>query len=526
METPATTDPGSRILHPASRIAPPLLYEINTRCWLSQFSDTRGRGLTLATVPDSVFGRWQELGVTHVWLMGVWATGPRSRSVSLAAANFRREAVQAPAGPGDEDIGGSPYAIAGYFVPETLGGESGLQVFRQRLHRRGMRLILDFIPNHVGLDHPWLSERPDLFVQGRHETPETFAQNTRAGLRHFAHGRDPHFPPWTDTAQLDYRLPATRDAMLESLLAVAARCDGVRCDMAMLVLKDVFEKTWARFPIQAGASGLFDQNIPDSAGTEFWPEAIALTKQAHPGCLFLAEVYWGLEERLQSLGFDYTYDKELYDELVRRNPAGVQRRVLEAAPRFLDAGIHFLENHDEARIASILSLEEHRAAALLVLGLPGMRLLYHGQLEGALDMVPVQLRRHRSEPIQEEIVRMYRQLFAGLRRTAVGRGKVAVLKPCEASLGNPTAQNFVLVQWQAEPPDFDLVAVNLAPHRSQCYARPAIQNMADHAWLIEDRVGSEVYRRSGGGLEDPGLYLDMPGHGAQLLHFKAAPECR
>ena len=121
---------------------------------------------------------------------------------------------------------------------------------------------------------------------------------------------------------------------------------------------------------------------------------------------------------------------------------------------------------------------------------------------------------------------MYRQLFAGLRRTAVGRGTATLLRPREASPGNPTAQNFVLVQWQAEPPDFDLVAVNLAPHRSQCYARPAIQNMADHAWLIEDRVGSEVYRRSGGGLEDPGLYLDMPGHGAQLLHFKAAPECR
>jgi len=127
--------------------------------------------------------------------MGVWATGPRSRSVSLAAVNFRREAGKTPAGPGDEDIGGSPYAIAGYSVPETLGGESALQAFRQRLHRRGMRLILDFIPNHVGLDHRWLHERSELFVQSPREVSGTFAQKTRAGIRWLATAKIPIFRP-------------------------------------------------------------------------------------------------------------------------------------------------------------------------------------------------------------------------------------------------------------------------------------------------------------------------------------------
>src|SRR4029077_12472195 len=223
----------------------------------------------------------------------------------------------------DLNIAGSPYAIADYRVPEALGGEAGLQQFRQKLHGLGMKLLFDFVPNHVGLDHSWVHERPELFVSSPAGAPGAFAQETAGGRRWLAHGKDPYFPPWSDTVQLNYLQPATRFAMQEELRGVANRCDGVRCDMAMLVLNDVFVRTWANL-LPAGETR---NDLP-----EFWAEAIAATKRAHPDFLFLAEVYWGLEQRLQSLGFDYTYDKELYDDLVRRNPAGVQQRLLNATP--------------------------------------------------------------------------------------------------------------------------------------------------------------------------------------------------
>ena len=489
----------------------PLLYEINTRWWLNELSDRHGGPVTLADVPDSEFARWRQLGFTHLWLMGVWTTGPRSRAAALASADLRRACGEVGEQACETVIAGSPYAIAEYRVPPALGGESGLQEFRRRLHERGIRLLLDFVPNHAGLDHPWLNERPELFVQSPAREPGTFAQETRAGARWLAHGRDPNFPPWTDTAQLDYRQPATRSAIKQVLLGIAGRCDGVRCDMAMLVLNDVFAKTWAEFPLL---------NSSTNGNSEFWQEAISSTKQAHPDFLFLAEAYWDLEERLQSLGFDYTYDKKLYDALIQRNPVSVQQHLVEAAPQFVAASAHFLENHDEPPIASILSPAEHRAAALVILSLPGMRLLHDGQLEGACVKTPIQLSRRCAGPRRVEVEQMYEQMLGALRKTAVGRGNGRVLRPREAWAGNPTASNIILVQWQAGPPEFDLAAVNLAPQRSQCYAPLDIENLAGHNWLMQDLLGTEEYRRDGAGLQRHGLFLDLPGHGAQLFHFK------
>jgi hypothetical protein len=487
----------------------PLLYEINTRCWLNELSDQTGRSITLANVPDAEFTRWRRLGFTHIWLMGVWTTGPRSRAVSLANEGLPQERASGMlSGERMSTIGGSPYAIAEYRVPEPLGGETGLQAFRRALRERGMKLILDFVPNHVGLDHRWVKEQPEFFAQSPAAAPGTFRQETGVGSRWLAHGRDPNFPPWTDTVQLDYRNPAVPSAMQGLLSAVADRCDGVRCDMAMLVLSDVFARTWDRLPFPGDPAD----------GSEFWPAAISATKQTRPDFLFLAEAYWGMEQRLQSLGFDYTYDKELYDKLLRRNAAGVQQHLLEAPPQFIARGAHFLENHDEARVASVLSPAEHRAAALLILSLPGMRLLHDGQLAGAAIKAPVQWERRPAESPREDVARMYEQMLGALQKTAVGRGTVGIVKPREAWAGNSTAQNVVILQWQAEPPEFDVVVINLAPHRGQCCAPLRLEKRADHHWLMKDLLGGEEHRRSGDELCHQGLYLDLPAHGAQLFH--------
>src|SRR5438477_1443724 len=301
--------------------------------------------------------------------MGVRPTGTRSRAAALAGPNSLRALAEILPDWQEKDIAGSPFAIADYTVANELGGELELEKFRENLHGHGLRLLLDFVPNHLGLDHSWIVERPELFVQGPAQAPGTFLSQTKSGARWLAHGKDPNFHPWIDTAQLDYSRTETRAAMMELLQSIAIRCDGVRCDMAMLLLNDVFAKSWADFPRPEA------QSVTER---EFWADAIQAVKKSQPDFLFLGEVYWDLEARLQSLGFDYTYDKRLYDYLVQRNPAEAQRHLLSLTPEFVAASSHFLENHDEPRIASLLSLREHRAAALLTLGLPGLRLLPDG----------------------------------------------------------------------------------------------------------------------------------------------------
>ena len=154
----------------------PLLYEVNTRCWLRALSEKSGTAITLANVPDSEIAGWAKLGFTHIWLMGVWTTGPRARAEALKHADLRKAYDQVLPGWRDEDVGGSPYAIGDYQVPAALGGEAGLGAFRQRLHEHGLKLVLDFVPNHVGLDHPWVAERPELFVQ----SPPKFPARSRS----------------------------------------------------------------------------------------------------------------------------------------------------------------------------------------------------------------------------------------------------------------------------------------------------------------------------------------------------------
>ena len=487
----------------------PLLYEINTRCWLRALSEKSGASITLADVPDSEFAGWQKRGFTHIWLMGVWTTGPCARGEALQHPDLRQAYDQVLPGWQEADVAGSPYAIGDYLVPPALGGEAGLVEFRRKLHQHGLKLVLDFVPNHVGLDHPWVRERPDLFVQSPGDTPGTFAQQTPAGVRWLARGKDPYFAPWTDTVQLDYRRPATRTAMTQLLQSIAGRCDGLRCDMAMLVLTEVFLKTWERFQV----------SVPPPA-SEFWASAIPAIRQAHPGFLFLAEAYWGLEARLQALGFDYTYDKALYDRLVYRDGAGTQRHLLGMNPEALAGSAHFLENHDEPRIASILSPAEHRAAALLILGLPGMRFLHEGQLSGARLKIPVQLARCPAEPLPAVVAGIYEPMLSALPGTAVGQGRCELCHPRAAWPGNSTAQHFVIAQWQRQALEFDLVVVNLAPHRSQCYAPLNRDNLATHNWAMTDLLGPERFKRSGDDLKNQGLYLDLPAHGAQLFHFE------
>lgn len=494
----------------------PLVYEVHTRQWLRALSDTAGERVSLAEVPDHVLDDLAAYEVTHLWLMGVWPCGPMARSEALRLPDLRRAYDDALPAWTELDVAGSPYAVSAYTVAEDLGGEAGLAALRARLRTRGIRVLLDFVPNHTGRDHPWVEDRPELFVSADAPFAGSFPVQTPSGSRHLAHGADPFFPPWTDTVQLDHRREDTRRALSNTLMALAERCDGVRCDMAMLVLEDVFAKTWHRVP----------PTSPSARG-DLWTDAISRVKRAHPEFLFLAEAYWDLEERLCAAGFDAAYDKTLYDRIVHDRPADVRAHVLGLGARNARR-VHFLENHDEPRVAALLDLPRHRAAALTVLGLPGMRLLHDGQLEGRRRFARVQLARRAEAPQESaspEVAALYQRLLRALPQTAVGRGIGRALDPWPAWHGNPSHQNFILVQWQEHNRDdaFELVVANLGSHRAQCRAPLDARGLTAHTWMLTDVLGQERWVRAGEALAREGLFLDVEAHAAQLFHFAPAP---
>lgn len=275
-----------------------------------------------------------------------------------------------------EDNVGSPYCVKQYGVDEHLGGPEGLAVARRELARRGIKLILDFVPNHVAPDHPWVIHQPEYFVQGNTDDakndPASFLET---GGKVFACGRDPYFPAWPDVLQLNAFHPGLRQAVIETLSDIAGQCDGVRCDMAMLLINAIFERTWGSLAGQRPA-------------TEYWVDVISAIKKAHPDFLFMAEAYWDLEWELQQQGFDYCYDKRLYDRL-EHDAAESVRLHLCADLGYQGKLVRFIENRDEPRALSAFSSQKERAAAVVMATIPGAKLFHEGQFEGRKVRLPV-----------------------------------------------------------------------------------------------------------------------------------------
>jgi glycosidase len=379
------------------------------------------------------------------------------------------------------------------------------------LHRHGLKLLLDFIPNHVGLDHPWLHEEPQLFVHNSKKMPGMFEPPGKARDLFIAHGKDPYFPPWTDTAQLDYRNPETRTRMQNELLSVANRCDGVRCDMAMLLLEEVFARNWAGVPAPVAP---MDQ--------EFWVTAIGAIRSAHPDFVFVAEAYWDLECRLQQLGFDYTYLKAFYDHVMaRRFP---ELHALLKQPReFLARGAYFLENHDEERVAGRLGWSEHKAAAVLLMSMPGLRLLHDGQLEGLSQRVPVQIGVRPPENPSADVARFYDDLLVALQDTSIGAGEWSMLEPVPADEKATLPAGLFTLQWQSEPRSFDLVVVNLSSETIHCRITPAGSGIAEKSWIWRSIFNTTPGLNLNPELKEGELRLIVPPQHAEVLRAQASP---
>jgi hypothetical protein len=237
----------------------------------------------------------------------------------------------------------------------------------------------------------------------------------------------------------------------------------------------------------------------------------------------LAEAYWDLEYELQQMGFDYAYDKRLYDRLLGDNVALIREHLRLASMEYQRHLVRFIENHDEERALTAFGPQRSQAAATVALTLPGMRLVHQGQMEGYRRKLPVQLGRRSVEPPQPGMEPFYRRLLSALRHSVFHEGQWQLLQPLPAWPGNASHGSFVVHSW-ALGEERRLVAANLASGPSQCIVRLDWPHLAGQSWELVDLLSEATYVRDGDELREHGLYLDMPGYGTHLFQpFQVEP---
>lgn len=480
----------------------PSLYQVNIRVVLHELSGKIGRIATLDDVPDSLIEIWANYGFDLIWLLSVWQTGPEARSISRTHAELRHEFERTLPDLTMDDVEGSGFAIQAYQVHQSLGGNEALARFRKRMQSHGLKLILDYVPNHVAPDHRWVKEHPEFIVQGTEqdiaESPQNYRKiATAKGEFIFAMGRDPYFAGWTDTLQMNYGNPALQSAMLEELKDISELCDGVRCDMAMLLLPDVFKRTWG---IDA---------------EPYWPSAIRNVKNSHRDFLFIAEVYWDRQWELMQQGFDYCYDKKLYDRL-RGSDAQSILGHLRADPAFQNRLVRFIENHDEPRAAATFSIDKHFAAATITFLVPGLRFFHQGQLEGRKKKISPHLVRMPIEPTDQPVQDLYERILKILNLSLVRNGDWNLVDVREAWPGNDSFQSMIAFEWHQADGSHLLVVVNFAEHASQARIGFLVDRLPSSLQL-KDLVTDVMFVREGRQIAHEGLYVDLKPWGVHLF---------
>lgn len=472
----------------------PHVLEVSAQRWFKKIQRELGREITLAEIPESYLFEIKSAGFDALWLMGIWKESLTSRQIARTDGPINNYLKKIVPDYKKEDVFGSPYSICSYDIDARFGTREDLLKFKQKLNENGISLILDFVGNHFSVDHPLTWQEPDLFINAKTEPQdkELFYQNQNGVW--LAHGKDPYFAPWTDSAQLNLFNPKTRQILMRYLLDVCPLCDGLRCDMVMLMLNKVHKEIWGNF---------LNFETPHE---EFWPNAIKRVKEIYPSFTFIAEVYWGLEAEIQSLGFDFTYDKILYDRLLFSHPAQIAAH-LGAEHLYQKKTIRFIANHDEeSPLTAFGSKERSFAAAAVAYTLSGARLFTASQLQGNKHRLPIQYLSEKM-PIDKEVRDFYRDFLEVISHPCFHGGQWS-LKSAESCDGQDISYQNILTWSWTQNTTCKVVVINYSPNQSKFKIfidkLPKTENIC-----LKEEISKSSLNISREEITKQGLYLEL-----------------
>ena len=483
----------------------PRLLEINARIWIKRF----GKNSTIATIPDDQIKTWQEMGIDMIWLMGIWDNNKSVISEYCFEPDLISSYNSALKDWQTDDVAGSPYSIDKYEINPLLGTKEQLLIFKNKLNDAGISLILDFVCNHFSAKSSLIWTNKEIFLFADEyifkNDPYTFYPSPANCKEYLAHGRDPLFPPWKDTTQINFYSSDARKYLISVLNDLTEVCDGVRCDMAMLPLNNIFFNTWI---------GVLKKYGFEKPEKEFWEEAISVVKSKSENFIFIAETYWDLEWQLQNLGFDFTYDKRLTDRLVAGDIKSIKDH-LNAEKDYQQKSVRFLENHDEDRAIVKLGRERSLAAAVLMSTIPGIAFYFDGQCDGKKIRLPLQLGREPDEKQDEKVKEFYRNLFKITKADVFRNGDWKILEPVTVGNSDFTFENLFAWEWRNEI-DLRIIVINYSNSTARCRLQFEVQSEAEDV-ILADLINNVSYKRSAKEISEKGLFVELKSFNSHIF---------
>lgn len=421
----------------------------STYVWLAQLSRQYGWHIArLDEIPDEELATLARRGLNSLWLIGVWERSRASKTIKQLCGN--------------SDAVASAYSLFDYRIAEDLGGEAAYINLRDRAYRHGVRLASDMVPNHMGIDSPWVMEHPEWFISrpdspypaysfngpdlshdGRVEIKiedHYFEQSDAAVVfrrvdrqtgdtRYVYHGNDGTSFPWNDTAQLDYLNPAVREQVIQTILHVARLFPVIRFDAAMTLAKRHFHRLWFPGPGSSGAipsraeygmtQAEFDRAMPH----EFWREVVDRVAVEVPGTLLLAEAFWLMEGYfVRTLGMHRVYNSAFMNMMRDEENAkyrSVIKNTLEFDPDIMKRYVNFMSNPDErTAIDQYGTGDKCFGVAAMMATLPGLPMFGHGQIEGFTEKYGMEYQRPRYDETPDKwlVERHEREIAPLLKR--------------------------------------------------------------------------------------------------------------
>eukprot|EP00026_Physarum_polycephalum_P008012 Phypoly_transcript_08086.p1 GENE.Phypoly_transcript_08086~~Phypoly_transcript_08086.p1 ORF type:complete len:517 (+),score=51.11 Phypoly_transcript_08086:88-1551(+) len=482
------------------------MYEISIRPWLYSLTQKHGKSITkLSEIPKQEFQEIADLGFDVVWMMGIWQLGSYGPNFDKNNKGLLERLVSESPDFTPDDIIGSPYAVASYTCNPELGTDADILAMRKTLNGLGLLLMLDYVPNHTAVDCPLTTSDKDNFVQAHKGTNPPF-DSSRYLPNGVAYGWSGWDESWKDTAQINIWNPKTRALRTKEVLHVASLADGIRCDMAHLMLNSEFERVWSSHVTSWGYTW---------PATEWWADTITTVKGKFPNTIFLAEVYNPHEFTLQSLGFDFTYDKMLYDKLRGGNLDDIRGWIAGNSPSFASHSAHFVSNHDEERGPMAFGgWERSAAAALLSFTLPGMRFFWMGDFEGFKHKLAVHARRAAKEQVNQESVQFYKKLLSIINTPVFKKGEWKYVVP----LGDSPLIGF---HWSLGN-ERRLCCINYTDQQKGwgTFVLPDAQpqNGSDLV-AVTDLMSGEVFQRSSEEMRTTGLHAGVKAWYASVFQY-------